>query len=99
VAVAEIYDSQAGSPHTVDVGARVTSDVGKVLCEHEEERSSRELSGKPGGCGYVARIRMGDLPPGSYLLKVETRSRPGQGPTVSRELQFSVGGAEPPSTK
>jgi hypothetical protein len=99
VAFAEIYDNQAGSPHRVDVGATVTSDLGKVLYKREEERSSSELLGRPGGYGYVARIPMRDLPPGSYVLKVEARSRLGQGETVSRELQFSVGGAEPPSTK
>jgi hypothetical protein len=42
---------------------------------------------------------MNDLPPGVYVLKVEARSRLGQGPTASRELQFSVGGAKPPSTR
>jgi VWFA-related protein len=96
---AEVYDNQAGSPHNVDIVATVTSDEGKVVFKNEETRASSEIRGKRGGYGYVTRVPMNDLPPGTYVLKVEARSRLGQGPTASRELQFSVGGAKPPSTR
>jgi hypothetical protein len=73
----------------------VTSDDAKVVFKADEERSSTDIQGKRGGYGYQARIPMRDLAPGIYVLKVEARSRLGQGATVFREVQFTVGGAGP----
>jgi VWFA-related protein len=96
---AEVYDNQADSPHDVDIVATVTSDEGKVVFKNEGTRAPSEIQGKRGGYDYATRIPMNDLPPGAYVLKVEARSRLGQGPTASRELQFSVGGAKPPAAR
>lgn len=87
---ADVYDNQAGTPHKVDITTTITSDEGRVVFKNDEERSSQDLGGKPGGYGYVTRIPLGDMPPGLYVLKVEARSRLGQGATVSREVQLTV---------
>jgi VWFA-related protein len=88
---AEVYDNAASTPHKVDITTTVTSDDAKVVFKTNEERSSADLQGKGGGYGYTARIPMGDLGAGTFVLKVEARSRLGQNPTASREVQFTVG--------
>jgi len=92
---AEVYDNEASKPHKVDIATTVTSDDAKVVFKNDEERSSTDIQGKRGGYGYVGRIPMKDLAPGTYVLKVEARSRLGSGTTVSREVQFTVLGARP----
>ncbi len=87
---AEVYDNDTTSPHKVDITATVTSDDGKVMYKTDEERSSADLQGKRGGYGYTTEIPMKDLPLGLYVLKVEARSRLGQGAATSREVQFTV---------
>ena len=53
----------------------MTTDEGKVLFKTEEMRDSTDLGGKRGGYGYTTRVPMKDLALGSYVLKVEARSR------------------------
>ena len=55
-----------------------------------EERSSSDIQGKSGGYGYATRVPLRDIAPGIYVLKVEARSRLGQGATASREVQFTI---------
>ena len=93
---AEVYDNEAASPHKVDITSTVTSDEGKVMYKTDEERSSADLLGKRGGYGYMAQVPIKDLPPGLYVLKVEARSRLGQGATAAREVQFTVVPAQAP---
>ena len=96
---AEVYDNEASKPHKVDIATTVTAEDAKVVFKNEEERSSSDIQGKRGGYGYVERIPVRDLAPGTYVLKVEARSRLGQGPTVSREVQFSVGAGHPTASR
>ena len=98
---AEVYDNGASTPHKIDITTTVTSDDAKVVFKAEEERSSTDLQGKKGGYGYTARIPMRDLGPGTFVLKVEARSRLGRDITASREVLFMVGGQRPvtPSTE
>jgi VWFA-related protein len=90
---AEVYDADGDKPHKVDITTSVLSDTGQVLFKSEEERSSSDLGGKRGGYGYTAKVPMKDLPPGSYVMKVEAKSRLGAGATTAREVRFSVGPA------
>jgi VWFA-related protein len=92
---AEVYDNAASTPHKVDITTTVTSDDAKVVFKTNEERSSTDLQGKGGGYGYTARIPTRDLGSGTFVLKVEARSRLGQNPTASREVQFTVGTLRP----
>jgi VWFA-related protein len=86
----EIYDNAGGSSHKIDIAATVTSDEGNVKFKTEDVRDSSELQGKSGGYGYSSRVPLDGLTPGLYVLKVEARSRLGQGPTASREVQFRI---------
>jgi hypothetical protein len=96
---AEVYDNEASKPHKVDITTTVTSDDAKVVFKNDEERSSTDIQGKRGGYGYVGRVPMRDLTPGTYVLKVEARSRLGQGATVSREVQFNVAAPRPSASR
>jgi len=87
---AEIYDNAGGSPHKVDITTTVTADEGKVMFKAEDVRDSSELQGKTGGYGYTTRVPLKGLTPGLYVLKVEARSRLGQGPTANRQVQFRI---------
>ncbi len=86
----EVYDNAASTPHKVDIVTTVTTDEGKVLYKTDEMRDSSDLGGKRGGYGYATRVPMKDLALGSYVLKVEARSRLKDTPPVARELQFTV---------
>ena len=86
----EVYDSAGSTPHKVDIVTTVTTDEGKVLFKTDEMRDSSDLGGKRGGYGYTTRVPMKDLALGSYVLKVEARSRVKDTPPVARELQFTV---------
>jgi VWFA-related protein len=86
----EVYDNSGATPHKVDIITTVTTDEGKVLFKTEEVRDSSDLAGKSGGYGYATRVPLKDLALGSYVLKVEARSRLGKTPPVARELQFTV---------
>jgi hypothetical protein len=86
----EVYDNAGATPHKVDIITTVTTDEGKVLFKTEEVRDSTDLGGKSGGYGYATRVPLKDLALGSYVLKVEAKSRLGSTPPVARELQFTV---------
>ena len=91
----EVYDNAGASPHKVDITTTVTTDEGKVLFKTDEVRESTDLGGKRGGYGYTTRIPLKDLALGSYVLKVEAKSRLGATPPVARELQFTVEAPRP----
>ena len=86
----EVYDNSGTSPHKVDITTTVTTDEGKVLFKTDETRDSADLGGKRGGYGYTSRVPMRDLAPGSYVLKVEAKSRLGKTNPVAREVEFTV---------
>ena len=46
--------------------------------------------GGKGGYGYQTRIPLTELPPGSYVLNVEARSRLGTDNKATRQVQFQV---------
>ena len=90
----EVYDNAGATPHKVDITATVTADEGRIMFQTDEVRDSSELGGQRGGYGFSSRIPMAKLAPGRYVLKVEARSRLGQTPSVSREVEFTVGPAQ-----
>jgi VWFA-related protein len=87
---AEVYDNAGKTPHKVDIVTTVTTDTGTVLFKNEEARDSSELQGAKGGYGYTTRVPLSDIPPGTYVLKVEGRSRLGDNQVAGREVQFTV---------
>jgi VWFA-related protein len=88
--LAEIYDNETRTSHTVDITTTLRSDDGREVYKHEDQRSSSELGGGKGGYGYTARVPLKGLSPGLYVLKVEARTRLGKGMSVSREVQVRV---------
>jgi VWFA-related protein len=90
----EVYDNAGATPHKVDITATVTADEGKVMFKTDEVRDSSDLGGQRGGYGFTTKIPMTGFAPGRYVLKVEARSRLGQTPPVSREVEFTVGPAQ-----
>jgi hypothetical protein len=90
----EIYDNAGNTPHKVDILTSVLTDEGRVLFKNEEARDSSELQGARGGFGYTTRIPLSEIPPGTYVLNVEARSRLGQGLTANRQVQFTIVPAE-----
>jgi VWFA-related protein len=87
---AEVYDNEASKPHKVDIVTTVTTDEGRVLFKTDETRDSSDLGGARGGYGYTTRIPMKELAPGKYVLKVEAKSRLGNGPAATRDLRIEV---------
>jgi VWFA-related protein len=86
----EIYDNLGSSPHKVDITTTVTADDGKVVFKAEDARDSSDLQGKSGGYGYGARVPLTGFAPGLYVLKVQGRSRTGDGNAVERQVQFRI---------
>ncbi len=86
---AEIYDSQAATPHTVDLSVTVRTDDGTQVFKSEEARESKDLAGARGGFGYLVRVPMQDLVPGRFVLTVEAKSRLGGDP-IKKETEFRV---------
>ena len=91
----EVYDNAGATPHKVDITTTVTTDEGKVLFKTDETRDSTDLGGKRGGYGYTSRVPLKDLALGSYVLKVEAKSRLGNTSPAARELQFTVAAPRP----
>jgi VWFA-related protein len=91
----EVYDNGGATPHKVDITSTVTTDEGKVMFKTDEVRDSTDLGGKHGGYGYTTRIPLKDLAVGSYVLKVDAKSRLKDIPAVARELQFTVEAPRP----
>jgi VWFA-related protein len=87
---AEIYDNNNKAPHKVDILTSVIAEDGRVLYKNAEERDSSELQGAKGGYGYSARIPLSEIAPGTYVLKVEAKSRLSEGGSVARQIQFDV---------
>jgi hypothetical protein len=86
----EVYDNLPAAAHKVDITTTVTSDDGKVVFKSEDARESSELQGKSGGYGYGARVSLAGLPPGLYVLKIQGKSRVGDGHVVERQVQFRI---------
>jgi VWFA-related protein len=86
----DVYDNDVSPVHKVDIMLTLRSDEGRVVFKNEEERSTADLAGKPGGFGYTTTLSLSDFDPGLYVLKVEARSRLGNDVMVSREMQIAI---------
>ena len=86
----DVYDNDVSPVHKVDITTSLTADAGRVVFKNEEERSTEELGGKPGGFGVGTTLALSDLEPGLYVLKVQARSRLGTDVSASREVQIRI---------
>jgi len=92
----DVYDNDVSPVHKVDITMTLTSDEGRVVFKNEEERSTADLAGKPGGFGYATTLSLTDFDPGLYVLKVEARSRLGAEVMASRDVQIRITPPEGP---
>ena len=91
---AEIYDNARDTPHTVTIGATLTSEAGAVVYKIDEEHASTEIAGPSATYRYRARVPLTDLAPGVYVLSVEARTHAGRDATASRQALITVTAAE-----
>jgi hypothetical protein len=76
---AEFYENIPNAPpHVIDLGTTVRADDGRTVFQHREERSSVDLQGVGGGYGYSSQIPLRDMASGTYVVRVEGRSRAGE---------------------
>lgn len=90
-----VYDTKMDIPHGLDIVAMVVSEDGRVVFRHEDARSTREIqaaAGTTGGFGYVVKVPLAAIAPGSYVLAVEVRSRLDPDKPVRHETAFNVMG-------
>jgi len=89
-AFVEVYDNKPAPSHRLDVAATVKADDGRVVFAHNQEYSSDDLHGQPGGFGFSARIPMTGWTPGVYVLTISATSRLSNQEPVSKVIQFEV---------
>jgi hypothetical protein len=87
----EVYENlRSSATHSVDFRVDLRTDDGRVLSTTAEERSSKELGGRSGGYGFVARVPLQDVEPGIYVIHIEARANIGDRPVVARDVQIRV---------
>ena len=91
---ADVYDNDVTPAHKVDITTSLIADDGRVVFKNDEERSTADLEGKPGGFGIGTTLALSDFEPGLYVLKVEARSRLGADVSARREVQVRITPAE-----
>ena len=89
---AEFYENMPGAPqHVVDLATTVRAADGRIVFEQHEERSSADLRGASGGYGYSPQIPLSDMTPGTYVVRVEGRSRADDADAIlSRDLLIRI---------
>ncbi len=89
---AEFYENMPGAPqHVIDLATTVRAADGRIVFEQHEERSSADLQGASGGYGYSPQIPLSDMAPGTYVVRVEGRSRAADANAIlSRDLLIRI---------
>jgi len=89
---AELYENMPGAPpHVVDIATTMRDAGGRIVFEQREERSSTDLQGASGGYGYGLQIPLGEIAPGTYVLRVEGRSRANNaGAAIGRDVLVRI---------
>ncbi len=94
---ADVYDNDVTPVHKVDITTSLLADDGKVVFKNDEQRSTEDLGGKPGGFGIATTLALSDFDPGLYVLRVAARSRLGTDVSATREVQIRITPPEPQS--
>jgi VWFA-related protein len=92
-ALTEVYDTKIATPHGVDIVTTVMNEEQQVVFRHEDMRSTQEIkaaAGTTGGFGYVVKVPLAAIAPGSYVLAIEVRSRLDADKPVRHETAFNV---------
>ena len=88
----EFYENAPNAPpHMLDCATTGRAEGGQVVFEDREARSSTDLQGTSGGYGYSLQIPLRGFSPGTYVVRVEGRSRATDtGTGISRDLLIRV---------
>jgi VWFA-related protein len=87
----EVYENLRNpAAHIVDLQVDLRTDDGRVIATTKEERSSKELGGRPGGYGFAVQLPLRDVDPGIYVIHVEAQANMGARPTVARDVVIRV---------
>lgn len=86
----EVYDTRPTPTHRVDITTTLRAPDGVIEFRTTEDRSTEELEGARGGFGHQALIPLGDLAPGTYILRTEARSRLSSQDAAVREVQIRI---------
>lgn len=88
---AEVYENaRSAQAHQVSITTELRNDVGKVVAQSAEARSSTELQGRSGGYGFTSSLPLDGIAPGIYVLHVEAQSQTAGTSTVSRDIQMRI---------
>src|SRR5262249_35612715 len=60
----DVYDNDVSVAHKDDITLTLRSDGGRVVLKNEEERTTADLAGKPGGFAYSTTLSLADFDPG-----------------------------------
>ena len=75
VLYAEVYENtRTTAAHPIFMTTELRDGDGRVVRTVSEQRSSTDPQRKSGGYAFAPRVSLEDVPPGRYLLHVETRS-------------------------
>ena len=85
--LAEFYDNGAVTPHGVELSAVARSEDGRVVFEQRDERSSGGLNTRH---PYAVQIPLDTFGPGGYTIRIEGRTRAGDGTTAARDVRIQV---------
>jgi hypothetical protein len=89
VVFAEVYDTDK-TPHRTIVTTRVLDLTGRTAFELIDPVPGILQGGRNEVWGHRARLRLGDLRPGRYVLQLEARSQTAPERIVTREIPFTV---------
>jgi hypothetical protein len=90
VLYAEVYENlRTTAPHPIFMTTELRNGDGRAVVTVSEQRSSADPQRKSGGYAFAPRVSLEGVPPGRYLLHVETRSGAG-GTAVTRDIPVRV---------
>jgi VWFA-related protein len=89
---AEIYENVwwTDSDHLVSLTTELRAENGEAIPMTSEARTSKAPRRAGGGYGFVARLPLAAVPPGSYELRIEARSDFNGTRTVTRDVPIRV---------
>jgi VWFA-related protein len=74
----------------IDVSTTVTGVDGQVRFRNETQVSDDVLRVARNGYGYVVKVPLAEMAPGTYVLRVQAKSALAEGTTAARELPFDI---------
>jgi VWFA-related protein len=86
---AEVYENGKRAAHTIDFKVDLSSAAGRVMSTFTAQRPSNQPNGTAGGYSFTAPIKLENVEPGDYLLRVEARSSAAK-LTVTKDIPIRV---------